>query len=262
VFTHTEYITRDGWKLRIEFPGESKYSGQVIVETPTERRHFNAKKNEIHITPARREQLFERARGNWRGERSFLVTEAPGDRVAGIPTRLVSVKDKAGNRMQELNIEPRTGVVLSRRVFDEVGVQVGSFEFQEINLNPQIDPTLFVLRRKGAKITTPADDLKTLAQSKDFLNLRLPQSAGYELDSARVRDIAGKSVLMSQYVSPKGRLMLFQFTSGVDPKDLERYAPKHIHAVSQKIEGRWFVLLGTLDEESMRSFLGTLRPGP
>ncbi len=258
---HTEFVTRDGWQVRIEFPGESKYSGQIIVETESDRRHFDAKKNEIHITPPRREALFEHIRGSWRGEHRIQVTEESGDRVAGFSSRLVKVLDGSGNRIQELNIEPHSGVVLARRLYDEVGTQVGSFEFREINLHPSIDPSIFTLRRNGARVTTPVDDLRRVVANTNFVPMVLASSTGLQLDSARVRDIAGNPVLMSQYVSPLGRVILFQLSVGVDPKALDRRAPKNIHAVTEKIEGRWFVLVGPLDESKLRSALSTLRSG-
>jgi hypothetical protein len=259
---YTEYVTRDGWNLRIEYPSDSRYSGQIVVETETDRRHFDPKTNVIHITPPRREPLFEHIRGVWRGD--LRVTDQPGQRVAGLSTRLVKILDDKGNRLQELNIEPRSGVVLAYRWFDKVGTPLGSSTFTEINLHPAIDSALFVLRRKGTRITTPEDDLKKAVEKTDFLPLQLPNSTGLYLDSARVRNIAGQSVLMSQYIAPKGagRVFLFQLAAGVDPHALESNAPKHVQVVTAKIQGRWFVLVGPLAESKLREAISTLRSGP
>src|SRR5438105_3986950 len=49
---YTEIVTRDGNKMRIEFPAGSTYTGQVIVETKGVRKHFFPDKNEIHVSPA------------------------------------------------------------------------------------------------------------------------------------------------------------------------------------------------------------------
>jgi hypothetical protein len=260
-YQHTEYVTRDGPRVRIEFPGDSRFSGQIITDNEQERRHFFPKKNEIHVTPSRREPLFDHIRSAWRGEHSVRVTEEAGDRVAGIPTRLVKVIDHAGNRLQELNIDPKSGVVLARRVFDDVGTQVGSFEFQQVNLHPNIDASVFQLKHNGATVTTPVDDLRKLTANSGFMFAILPPSAGLKLDSARVREIAGQRVLMSQYISPKGRVILFQLPVGVDPRELNQHAPKNVHAATVKEAGHWFVLVGPLDEDKLNSIASTLRTG-
>jgi hypothetical protein len=260
--TYTEYVTRDGWNLRIEYPAASRYGGQIIVETQVDRRHFDAKKNEIHITPPRREPLFEHIRGGWRGDHPVDFTESAGDRIAGLPTRLVKVSDEKGNRLQEINIEPRTGVVLAYRWFDKVGTPLGSFEYSEIDLHPNIDPSVFVLRRNGAQVTTPEDELKKTVANTGFLPLVLPASTGLQLDSAHIHQIAGQSVLISQYAAPKGRVFLFQLAAGIDPDTLEKNAPKRVHFVALRIQGRWFVLAGPLAETKLRETLSTLERGP
>jgi len=260
VSQHTEYVTRDGWNLRIEFPGGSRFSGQVIVETASDRRHFDPKKNEIHVTPPRREPLFDHVRGAWRGEHSFRAVESAGEKVAGLPTRLVSVLDGSGNRIQELNIEPKSGVVLARRLYDEVGTQVRSFEYKEINLHPAIDPSVFALKRIGARIVLPEDDLMMAVRKTDFLPLMFPASTGLTLDSVRVRKIAGQQTLVSQYQTPKGWVVLFQLSVGVDPKTLDRQAPKNIHTATCEIRGRWFVAVGLLDESTLADAIQKLRP--
>src|SRR5262245_22963865 len=57
---HTEYVLRDGERTRIEFPDASPFQGQIIVEANGERRHFFPDRNEMHITPPRREDFFMR----------------------------------------------------------------------------------------------------------------------------------------------------------------------------------------------------------
>lgn len=257
VSQHTEYITRDGWNLRIDFPADSRYGGQVIVETDKERLHFNPKKDEIHVSPPRREPLFEHIRGAWRGVHTFHVVEAAGQRVAGLPTRLVSVVDGSGNRIQELNIEPRSGVVLARRIYDDVGTQIRSFEFRTINLHPHISPTVFEFHTH-AKVVTPVDDLIAAVKGTQFLPLMIPPDTGLTLDSARVRKIAGQQVLMSQYLTRDGWVALFQLSVGVDPNSLDRQAPKHIHTATTEVDGRWFVAVGIVDESVLKDAIKRL----
>jgi len=256
---YTEYVTRDGASLRIEYPGGSRYSGQIIVETDGKRRHFDPKRNEIRIGPAHQESLFEHIRGPWRGDHGIRVIDEPGTRIAGYSTRLARVLDRQGNVLQELNIEPHNGVVLARRTYDRVGTLRGSFEFREIKFNPTIESSLFTIRRNGATIVTPETELKRVAEKSGFLPLSLPASTGFELDSVRKREISGNDVLMCQYMSSKGRIFLFQLKVGVDPNTLNRQLPNHIYAVTQMIQGRWFVILGPLAESNLREALSELR---
>src|SRR5688572_30101052 len=56
----TEYVLKDGPRLRIEYPEDSLNAGQVIVENGRERQHFFPESNEIHVGPAMHDDAFEK----------------------------------------------------------------------------------------------------------------------------------------------------------------------------------------------------------
>ena len=57
----TEYVTRDGQRIRLEFPEGSDFAGQVIVENASERKHYLPATNEIRILPPRKDESDRRA---------------------------------------------------------------------------------------------------------------------------------------------------------------------------------------------------------
>jgi outer membrane lipoprotein-sorting protein len=260
---HREFVIKDGRRIRIVFPEGSKFSGQVIVETAHERRHFFPSRNEIHISRPRQYELFEHLfHGGWRGDaRTLKFTDEKGSRIAGIRTELVTVKDGSGNVLQTVNIDPESGLVLKRCLYDQSGVQAGSSEFTEVNFHPDLDDSLFVLEHRGARITTPLDDLAKVALKNGFLPAYLTHDSGFDLDSCRTMEIAGQQVLACQYASSQGHMMLFQLARGVDPEKLKRHAPPQLHTKVLQLQGRTFALVGPLDDEILAEASTHLRVG-
>ena len=134
--------------LRIKYSAlnSQHYSfGLIIVEDKAERRHYFPDKNEIRISGARREDSLDRLMGLFKkrgGQPKFV--ESPGEAIAGNRTTLVSVSDARGNVIQKLFIEPKSGVVLKRELFDPTGTPMGSFTFTKVDLNPKFDDRIFL----------------------------------------------------------------------------------------------------------------------
>jgi len=261
---HEETITRDGQFVRIEFPEGSPMQGQIIVENATERRHFFPDKNEIFILPPRRDEAFGRlTRMLSAGRGKVAVTTGPGAEIAGVKTEQIVISDRPGNVIQRLFIDPDSGLILKRELFDQGGAPVGGFEFKTVNLSPRINRRVFKLVVKGAKVVTPADLLERLAKEKGFLPSVLPTSSGYRLEGSYVRPIEGKDVLIENYTSSEGRrLTLFQLTRPISPDKMRDFSKRdNVKAVTWQVQGYTFVLVGNLDESTLLRIARPLNGG-
>jgi hypothetical protein len=250
---HTEYVTRDGSRLRIEFPRESVFGGQIIVENKNERRHYFPEKNEIHILPPRREEAFERIARLVKSPRErFRFSTGSDETIAGKNAEQVVVSDASGNVVQRLYIEPNSGLVLKRQLFDPVGTRVGGFEFTEIDLRPRIDKDVFRLARRGARTVTPTQLLEEVARREGFRPTVLPVRDGVKLEWSDVWKIDGEDVLTQIYASPEGRITLFQLKRIVSPDRLNKFARGRVKFVYWRRDGRTFVLVGNRSAEELR----------
>jgi outer membrane lipoprotein-sorting protein len=261
---HSEIITRRGDMVRIDFPDDSPQAGQVIVENREERRHYYPDKNEIQILPPRHEEALQRlGRIVGKGDRKFGLSSGGFLQVANIRTEQVVVSDKDGNVVQRIYIDPQTGLILKRAFFDEVGTSAGGFEFTRIEYSPHIDPSVFWIRRKGARIVTPAELLDRLARANGFTPVTLPWSSGFRLEGSNIRKIEGEPVLMQTYEGRQGRhLSLFQLKRSVSPDRLRKYAARQgFQFVSWRTDGNTLVLMGSIPSADLLSIAGPMSGG-
>lgn len=259
---HEEVVFRRGPMLRIEFPSGSRLSGQVIVENPRERRHYFPDKNEIHVLPPRREEAYERLKrlASQAGSR-YRLSVRDGEAVAGVQTDQLVVSDMKGNVQQRIYIDPRSGIMLKREVFDPVGAPVGGFEFTKINIRSRMSPELFRFERRGAKIVTPSSILEDIAKKEGFIPVVLPVSTGFRLEWSMAREIEGESVLWQSYTSGDDRLSLFQVKAEVSPERLRRYARGEMNVVYWTAKGSTFILVGSLPVDSLKKIAGPVSNG-
>ena len=251
---HEEIVMRDGPQIHIEFPEGSPYSGQVIVENLTERRHFLPASNEVRVLPPRREGGLQRIRALVRNGR---VSTEPGERIAGFPTVEVVIQDGAGNTVQRLAIEPGSGMLLRQRFFGPTGMDIGGFVYSKVDLNPgSLDPALFKIERRGVQVTTPWDTLRKLARKSGYLPLGLPASTGFRLDSVRLAKLEEGAVLAQNYVGPGGRLSLYQLEAAVSPTRLRKQGKGVLHTLSWMNGGRTFVFVGPQDAATLAKLKG------
>jgi len=261
---HEETITRDGPFVRIEFPEGSPMYGQIIVENASDRRQYFPDKNEIYVLPPRRDEAYGRlSRMLAEGKGRINVTTSTGSEIAGIKTDLVVISDRPGNVMQRLYIDPESGLILKRELFDPVGAPFGGFEFKSVNFSPRINRRVFRIMVKGAKIVTPVDLLEDLAKDKGFLPVSLPTSSGYRLEASYVRNIQKADVLIENYSSSEGRhLTLFQLKTGVSPDRMRDFAKRDkVKAINWQAQGYTFVLVGNLDESALLKIARPLNGG-
>lgn len=249
---HVEYVITDGPNSRIEFPADSPLHGQVIVETPNERRHYLPARNELQILPPQRDQAFSRL-AKMVENRNVTVTELAGGSVAGLSTQLISIADKQGNVVQKLWIEPRSGMILKRELYDRGGTLQAYFEFTQVNLNPIIDQTEFALAPKGAQVVTPLVTLHRLMKRFAFQDVELPTNLPYQLIAARSQKIEDQQVLVQQYVGAGHRITLYQLKVPVDPKRLGNLERPDLQIYSWQAKGMSFVLVGDLSDAELGS---------
>ena len=252
--THEEIVVRDGPQVRIEFPPNGAYSGQVIVENATERRHFNAATNEVRVLPSRKDEGLQRLRAIVRAGR---VDASPGERIAGYDTTDFLIRDAAGNPLQRLSIEPESGMVLRRTVYDATGVQAGDSVYTRVDLNPApFDPALFRIERKGVQTSTPWDDLRRLARKGGYAAVGIPESTGFRLDTVRGAKPGGVPALLQKYSGPGGGVLTFyQLREAVDPSRLRQSVGRRLHTLSWTDGGLTYVLIGPQND----AVLGRLR---
>lgn len=248
---HTENVIRDGKRSRVEFPGTSPFHGQIIIEDGNRRLHYFPQAKEIHVFPSRKEEAFERMFrmiGHSRG--GVRITTAAGDTVAGLRTEQVVISDSKGNVMQRIHIEPRSGLILKRELFDRVGTPAGYFQFTKVNLSPNIDRHEFEMRVRGAKWVSVDELAKRTARENQMLPIFLGD--GYKLEHSRVIRVAGDPVFVQMYRGPRGRMSLFQTMGSIDSDRLKRMGRGRAQTYAWQMQGRTFVLVGDASVDELK----------
>lgn len=257
---HEEYITRDGGRYRIDFPSNSQFAGQVIVEDQNVRLHYRPNVNEIIQQPPRHGEAWEKV-ANIAVDPKFKLTTAPGTVIAGYKTDQLVVMDQSGNTIQRLFIEPGSGVIMKRQIFDAVGTPAGYFEFTSIDLDPKIDPAMFVIKRKNAKIITPFMQLQRLCTRRGFSVRFLPSGSGFQLEGVNPRNFAGTEGLVQTYLNGKLRIWIYQLKAPLDPERLRQQAGKNQQFFSFQSGGETVVLIGNIPEKNLERFAAMMTPG-
>ncbi len=240
-----EYITRDGDRIRIDFPNDSAFSGQVIIEDPTERRHYLPGQNEVRVLPPRRGESLLRlvaSLARFRQERKVSVEN--GSLIAGRLTRLLLVADQRGNPLQKLYIDPTTGAVLKSEVYDFVGTSVGSYEFKSIEFKDKIDSRLFKVSRKGLRTVSPQTEANELTTKLNLRQIQIPREFGFRLESARVIRPEGEPILAQMFTSNTGRLTVFQTRADLKSDRLSKFARGEISTRTWRVGGINFAVIG------------------
>ncbi len=253
--THTEYVTKDGGNLRIEFAKDSPYVGQIIVETQEGRRHYFPDRNEIRVYPSIGKRQFEAFRGLFRSSRggTLHIDTAPGGQIAGLHVTRYQVADRNNNPVAQIFIEPHSGMVAKRVLFDPTGAIAGSYEFTSLTLNPRLAPGSFMIMRKGAKTVLPIDELRKQVSQLGMSAYTLKPASGYQLESVYTRDIKGSKVVVQNLGKEDSRLTLFMTKSSLNPADLRRAERGELSSYVWTFNGITFILIGDQPEERLRA---------
>jgi outer membrane lipoprotein-sorting protein len=251
---HVENVIKQGPRIRIEFPGDSPYSGQIIVEDGEQRQHFFPDRNEIYVMPLRRDETLSRLV-------AFIGKLGPGTRfaegepemVAGVRATPITALDTQGNRLAKFWVDQRTAMMLKRELYDPVGAIVGLLEYSSISFRPLIRKEDFQIRREGARIVTPTDVARRLMKEGGMAEVFLPAEGGLKLEFARLVGERERKILVLTYQSPSGPVSFYQFTGDLDPKRLRREAGHDFKTVSWTARGRTFVLVAEMPEDRLQA---------
>jgi outer membrane lipoprotein-sorting protein len=254
---HVEFVLKDGPRSRVWFPSDSPFAGQVIVEKGGKRTHYFPGRDAVETSTARGEEALARFVEMIKNARRMRITVRPGGQVAGVKTQEAAVQDPSGNVVQRLWIDPDTGMILKRELYDRVGSKVGSFEFQTINYRPVIQPGDFEIARAGARRLKMRDRLLELSKDSGMVPYALEPAGGYNLIAARV---LGKNrnaaTLVQTYRGPKGALTLFQTKAPIDAQRLKRLGADRYQSYTWKLDGVNFALVGDLSVAELRRVAG------
>jgi hypothetical protein len=107
-------------------------------------------------------------------------------------------------------------------------------------------------------VVTPLDDLRQEADKDGFARLTLPDSTGMKLEFVHSFTAHDNNVLIESFSGDSGRVSLFQIKALVSPDAMRQYAHDGVHLYSWQDNGRTFALVGTLDEEKLKTLSGRL----
>ncbi len=248
-----ETIWKDGSNRRIEYDDRSSFKGQIIVEKGKKRLQFFPDRNEIHVSGGSRDEALHRLMESVKMavREKWIIAAHDSEVIAGIKTQKISMTKANGQVAQNLWIDPRSGLILKRELFDSAGTVQGFYEFTRVNLRPSIRSQDFEIRVPGAKVLTPNDLAMKLMNQHGFTKLFLASGEGRELDSARV--ISDGKVLILHYSTPNGILSFIQKQGKPDMRLLER-ARREGETVFAWDRGKTsFILVGRQTEAELRA---------
>ena len=258
--THVEIVRHDGDKTRIEFPANSPLGGQVIVEDSKQRQQFFPRRNAIEILPPRNDVTMIRLAifVNRALKQGWQIGLAGGEQIAGINTEMAYVQDPKGQLRQKIWIDPNTGMILGRSIYNANGEVQGSFRFSQIDYKPQIKAQDFVLNQPGAMVITPAMKVNQLATRNGFSPTMIRPETGYQLESVRMVKVSDDQALSQVYSNETGKLSLFQLKQSVDPMLLKKIANGRFKVYTWQRNGETLALVGELDERRLQEIANQL----
>lgn len=246
---HQEIVLRNGPRTRVEFPEDSEFAGQVIIENRGERRHYFPDINEIRVEPARFDEAFSRLGQLLKS--GMQVSVEPGADIAGLHTMVSTFRDRQGNIIQRLWVDPSTGMILRRDLMDEVGNRTGYFEFSKVNYRPVVSPSDFELKRKGAKVSTLDQELQKLSRQLQLPPLRIPPSEPYALQAVRMVGTGDRAILAQVYTGQRGRVSLFQTRGPINPERMQRLVGGRLRSVTWQADGRSLAIMGDVTQDEL-----------
>lgn len=245
---HVEHVLRDGPRQRIEFEASSPMSGQIVVEDGERRMHFLPGRNEIRVSPPRRDAAMARLRQLLVAARSgrVRVDVTDGPVTAGLATKRITFSDPQGNPLTLLDLNPRSGIVVRREVRDATGARVGFYEFTSLRLQPNAGPEDFRIVRRGAKLVYPQQELQRASRQLGVPALVLPDTEQFALEAIRVVEIGDTSVIEATYTGELGRLSMYIFKGSIDYTRLRRLAAESMSLARGARGEATFVLMAEI----------------
>ena len=97
----------------------------------------------------------------------------------------------------------------------------------------------------------PMDILRDVATREHFDPVSLPPTTGFRLDESEVHKIESEPVLVESYWSRRGKLTLFELKTNVSDQKLHDFERGDLHAVTWKLNGNSYVLVGSFDIQTL-----------
>lgn len=260
--TFTQRVLRDGQNIRIEFPSDSPYFGQIIVERGPVRFHYVPGHSEILQQPAMEDEALNRLLQAV--DRKVMARVSAGSAIAGRATDLVTI-ERDRNQQYRLWIDRQQGTILRRQILDRSGRCDGYYEYQSIDYNARIPRDAFQIKVSGVQTVTTDQQLIRLARRLEVKPYRL-RSTQWELTGVGHLEIKqlgpGGSdfrMLVTTYAHGWHRVRLFQYKGVVDGQRLTMLLEPHLRSHIWSKDGYTFVLLGELSTQDLERMSGTLR---
>ncbi len=258
---HREFVLKDGPRMRIEFPDDSEFAGQIIVESQAVREHYFPGRNEIRVMAPRHDEAFARLRRlvSRLGKDGVRFVHGNPDSVAGIRTASIGIADGHGNPLMRLWIDPRNGMVLKRELYDHVGGLVGLLEYVRLDYEPLVRPDEFVIRREGARRVTAYDDARKLMRENAMLEVFLPEDEGLRLDNAHVIKAGDRPVLVQVYQGPEGPVSFYQLQGPLSAERLRAQAGPEFQTHIWRMRGKTFAIVAEMEASRLERIAAKLR---
>lgn len=255
--SHEEFVVKQGPRMRFEFPGNSPYHGQVIVDENGQRRHFYPREKVIRVEPSYEDEAVVRLLKGSKKDIDALTDVSDGGKIASLSTQRVDVYDRLHQLRQQLWIDPKSGVLLKRVGYGPKGSRVASYAYSSIDFHPRIDAGAFRLPNEGVRVLTPADLVRSLAKELKIVPFILDRQSGFRLVSAKRMKAAGEEVLAQIYVGPGGRLSLFEVPSILSAPPPARPNAK-TESVSRVMGRETIVLVGKYPKDTLTRLINGL----
>lgn len=260
--SHTEYILRDGRRVRVTFPTGSRFAGQIIVDDGVARRHYNPKNKQVNEQPSQVDDTFNRFRGPNDQIRLPRLAISDGGTIAGVSTTLVSVLGKNDFVVQQLYIDSRTGAVLRRAGYNpNTRAMVAYFEYRSVNYNPTIGVSDFLINEPINRVVTPALQVRNQSRRLGVPTVLLSARSGFVLLSSRLNQQVGQGFVHELYRGPRGRLSVFVLKAQVDPSRFVERGNAANQAYAVQFSGATVVLVGAYDRGALEQLSGELVGG-
>ncbi len=273
----TERIWRDKLSIRSEFRGDSRFNGQIIVESKDRRLHLIPSLKIVRESAPRQDEALNfilgtsgsapgvshgsqrrggRGEGQNNGERKLEIkfSESDGGKIAGYGTRLLQMTGQDGRVFQKFWIEPKRSFIMKHSALDSNGKEWGGFEYKRVQFNPSIDNSLFSLKiPSGYKLVTLLDDLKAHAEKLSLKPYRIQGASGYKLVGVRAISEQKTKVLTQTYTNGKNRLTFYQIKGEFNTDRFKSAAGGRFNVHVWSADGVRFLLMGEFSENDLKS---------
>ena len=249
--THTEYVTHQGARTRIEV-AVARGKGPVAVEDGTQRWEYFPGRNEIEQLPARNDDSIRRLAGQVASHirERWTIGQEDGGEVAGIATKLAVFTDRRGVVRERLYIDPQTGMILKRIVYDLAGAEKAGFRYETIDYTASIPEQAFALNFPGAKVVTVHERLSRIQRRLGFFTNRL-RSSRYRLDSVKEFKAGTENGIAQFYSIGDRKFAVVQTRGPLDPGKLRQLSSPKTHVYTCQRNGETIAIVGEIDERSL-----------